>query len=204
MNTDCNDGVLIVVGVPRRNTTLVAAGSLRSLTRDVSGISTRTVACSVMRVVPCTPSSRPSWTNSGSVGIPRQAPLSTRPVRRCRFGRCGRWHRCGRCHRTSPLRTAGVLPPTASPGTGAFARPEARTGRNRSSFAAVARRLRWPRSPWPRRRRQIRTATARATGGPPDRRIWHPLSSHHDSGECRHCEETRPASRRIWLRLRQR
>ena len=39
----------MVVGVPRRTTTLVAAGSLRSRTREVSGISIRTVACSVMR-----------------------------------------------------------------------------------------------------------------------------------------------------------
>ena len=69
MKTGCSDGVLRVVGVPRRKVTLVAVGSFASLTREVRGISMRTVACSVIRDVPWTPSSRPSPTNSGSAGF---------------------------------------------------------------------------------------------------------------------------------------
>ena len=69
MKTGCSDGVLRGRRRTAKKVTLVAAGSFASLTREGSGISMRTVACSVIRDVPKTPSSRPSPTNRGSLGF---------------------------------------------------------------------------------------------------------------------------------------
>src|SRR4030095_3983730 len=61
-------GVFSVVGVPRCKSTLLRVGSSARMTSGGSGISIRTVACCVIRVVPDTPSSSPSCTKSASLG----------------------------------------------------------------------------------------------------------------------------------------
>jgi hypothetical protein len=69
INTASSDGVLSVVGIPRRSTTDLADGSAARLTFSASGTCTRTVASASMRCTPWpAPSSLPSPRNSGSFG----------------------------------------------------------------------------------------------------------------------------------------
>ena len=72
------------------------------------GRTTRIVACSAIRDVPETPSSRPSWRNSGSFGSSRRS-FAHHPARACRCSGCDRFHRSVRFHRTSLSETAVAL-----------------------------------------------------------------------------------------------
>ena len=65
---DLSTGAFLVEGTPRLTTIVRCDGSSTSVTLAGSASSTRIVACASMRLVPATPSSRPSWRNNGSPG----------------------------------------------------------------------------------------------------------------------------------------